>query len=287
MSALRPLLISFAVLAPTAAAGETKPIDTFVSSFGDTVYTGPGIGLSTFGPDAGEPIVGADLTVVFDANGATLASDLLLVYTLPLAEGTAQWVVTGADLGFPAAHGQFTGSLSTDLFDGVVVNDSPFPFTPLEVSVQSVSGPIFGTMVQQDFELHTGPRMTADVGSVQVASGGSQTFALTAGPNQGPGKFGLMVGSLSGTAPGLMLGDICVPLAPDAYTAFLLQAGSNGPISALIAPLGSDGTRTAVLSLPPLPASVAGTTMNHAFLLIDPSLELLSASNAVDLQLLP
>ena len=75
-------------------------------------------------------------------------------------------------------------------------------------------------------------------------------------------------------------------LNPDAYFFFML-GNPNTLIANSLGILSPSGTSTAKLNLPlGLPASLAGTMLHHAYLVIDPSrLSFDFASNAVPLTL--
>lgn len=135
----------------------------------------------------------------------------------------------------------------------------------------------------------TPPALAAGVESLSIAAGGAQALALTADPCAFGGSLYLVLGSLSGTDPGLPLESVVLPLNPDDYTTFTLTNASDGVI--LVDTLGlldAQGTAAAAIQVPPwLSPSLAGTVLNHAFLALDGFGSVGFASNAVELTLLP
>lgn len=122
--------------------------------------------------------------------------------------------------------------------------------------------------------------------AITAAAGGVQNLSLAAGAAQG-GKFFLILGSLSGTTPGLPLAPgVTLPLNLDSYTNLLLSSGSL-----VLAPangfLDVNGRASAVLTLPSLPAVVGPLTVHHAFLALGifPVISVDFASNPVALVL--
>lgn len=275
---------SLCATAAISQASDTTPIGTHLSDQSGSVFFGPGLGITEFGPGVGEPITGARLNVTFNANGSTPASDLLLTYSLPVDGGTSFWSVTGSDLGFPSAFGTFTGTLETDLLNGTVHNPSPFPFVPFEVGIQSTSGDLFGTAVDLRLTLNIGPRMRSDVGQISLTTGGQQQLTLEAGPSFGAGLLYYMVGSFTGTSPGINFGGIRIPINNDAYTKFLIKFPNTPPFANSVGNLDGNGQATASYTLPAFDPVLAGIQLDHCFLVFDNGLNLLSASNAVPLE---
>ena len=120
----------------------------------------------------------------------------------------------------------------------------------------------------------------ADVETLPVSTGGAQSFTLDAGPDQA-GKLYLVLGSLSGTAPGLPLGGVTLPLNPDAY--FQITGSTPGiPVVNGLGNLDGAGMGAAALTLPgSLPAQLAGLVMHHAYLVVGQPLSFDLTSNAV------
>lgn len=108
------------------------------------------------------------------------------------------------------------------------------------------------------------PPLYADGFVLDAAAGGAQTFALDAGVAHA-GELFIMVGTLSGTAPGTPLGSLSVPINVDAYTTLLLTTGSI-PLAPKFGLLDANGQASAVLNLAPgLANAYVGQTAHHAF----------------------
>jgi hypothetical protein len=104
---------------------------------------------------------------------------------------------------------------------------------------------------------------------ISASEGGQQNFNLSAGAGFA-GQFYLLLGSASGTAPGLPLGSVVLPLNPDAYTSFTL--GGGAPVfSGSIGLLNAAGNASAALTLAPgaLSSTQIGLTLFHAALVFD------------------
>ena len=130
--------------------------------------------------------------------------------------------------------------------------------------------------------------LSADVASVSLAAGGAQSLALHAGP-QHAGDLYWLLGSTTGTSPGLPVGPYVVPLVPDAYFQFTLSNPNQPPLSGSLAVLGAGGVGTATVTLPAgASPSLAGITAWHAFVALElGSLALTGVSNPVSLTLVP
>ena len=125
--------------------------------------------------------------------------------------------------------------------------------------------------------------------TVSTNAGGAQSLYLRAGAEHS-GELFLLLGSLSGTSPGVALDDVVLPLLPDAYTLFLLDGAGAGVVSPFAGVLDAQGAADAAFTLPAgsTPA-LAGLVLHHAFVAIDVAgsgnVEL--ASNAARLELVP
>ena len=99
----------------------------------------------------------------------------------------------------------------------------------------------------------------------------------------------IVLGSASGTSPGTTIGGAFIPLNPDGYFGQTLT-GSAVPLFLESGAIRSDGLAQAYFFLEPgfLPASLIGTTVHHAFAVLDPFTgEYLFASDPIPLDLLP
>ncbi|MEM7309139.1 MAG: hypothetical protein AAF682_20815 [Planctomycetota bacterium] len=126
--------------------------------------------------------------------------------------------------------------------------------------------------------------------ALSFEAGGVHTLHLDAGQAHA-GETYTVVGSFSGTSPGLTFAGLKLPLNFDAYLAFGLANPGEAPLSGSLGVLDADGcgAATFTLSSPTVPPSLAGTTLYHAWFALDPALPqpLTFASVAAPLTLLP
>ena len=127
--------------------------------------------------------------------------------------------------------------------------------------------------------------LTTDTHLVSINALGSQVFFLDAGSKNALQVYALL-GSLSGTRPGIQIGTRNLPLNPDPYFFFTVQYPNTLPLSRSVGCLDRNGKARPAFLLPPgLPAPTAGLTLHHAFLL--PGTTPLFVSHAVPLTLVP
>ena len=108
-----------------------------------------------------------------------------------------------------------------------------------------------------------------DTTEVAVSTGGKQSFLLAAGSDNALNLY-FVVGSASGTAPGLSIDGLLVPLNFDAYLSFTATNPNTPPLAQTIGFLSSSGSASASFSIPPgLGLSIVGVTLHHAFAVFD------------------
>ncbi|MBN2191338.1 MAG: FG-GAP repeat protein [Polyangiaceae bacterium] len=132
--------------------------------------------------------------------------------------------------------------------------------------------------------------LTAEAHTISLRTGGGQILNLDARNEKQGGPLALtpyvVLGSLSGTEPGLRVGSFTLPLNPDPYFAFTVNHPNTPLLSHTVGVLDHEGRATAAVTLPAgLPGAAAGTTLHHAFVVVDKGVELVS--NAVPLTLVP
>jgi hypothetical protein len=101
------------------------------------------------------------------------------------------------------------------------------------------------------------------------------------------GELCFVVGSVSGTSPGLTLNGVNIPLVVDAYTLYTVEQANQLPFSGTLGLLDSLGGRLSRLNVPAgsIPA-LAGQQLYHVSLGIDPtSLAVTRSSAATNLGL--
>jgi len=132
----------------------------------------------------------------------------------------------------------------------------------------------------------------AQTHTISLASGGSQSFELDAGPNHA-GQPYLLAGSLSGTEPGFDVDGQHLPLNPDAWFLHTLGSPNTPPLNASFGSLDASGRAHASIDVPAgTSPTLAGLELHHAFVSLDlstvPGAAVVSlASNAVPLELVP
>jgi hypothetical protein len=117
----------------------------------------------------------------------------------------------------------------------------------------------------------------ADVQTVSLVMGGTQTLTLDAGAAHA-GEFYLLLGSLGGVGPTPLLG-VDLPLTADAYFDLTLGQGGAGLLGGNFGVLDAGGRATATFSIPPTPNFLLVLTpARHAYLTFDANLSPLYVS---------
>jgi hypothetical protein len=124
-----------------------------------------------------------------------------------------------------------------------------------------------------------------DAISILNGAGGTQRFTLGPGPAFA-GDVYLLLGSASGTAPGIPIESSLLPLNFDELLLISLTGANLPPYKNNLGFLGPLGTATASVSVPPsLSPSLAGIVIHHAYVVLELSGAVLLASNPVSLTL--
>jgi hypothetical protein len=129
----------------------------------------------------------------------------------------------------------------------------------------------------------TPTQYTLDVGDAQP----TEAFVLNTG-SDAAGKLYWVLGSLSGTTPGLPVDSVLLPLNYDGYMQFALTQPNTLPLAGFRAFMGPTLSAQAGLLLQsPIPA-LAGGTVHHAFVVIDLTLaSVVSVSNPTTTLMVP
>lgn len=129
--------------------------------------------------------------------------------------------------------------------------------------------------------------LAASSATVSLAAGGQADFVLDAGPQHAQEMF-WMLGSITGTSPGLPLGPLVLPLQADPYLMFLAQNPNTQPLANGFGLLDVAGKATARFDLPAnVPAGLLGLQLHHAYLTLSPFNVPQFVSNAVTFVLGP
>lgn len=287
-SALAALLF---VVAPDAAAHDLTPSSVVEIPVELDPMTGSVIFAQLLGPATGEHVWHAELHLQWTNTGPTSASAFELELSMPLAGGpSAHWIVDGTQCGWGAGPGVYTCVVSSDALDGEAGSFFGLGIASISLELDAQGGGgLWGQLSNSKLVLFLGPSLSSNTTSLSLATGGTQQLELAAGPTVGPGLPYLVLGSASGTAPGIDALGVHVPLNLDAYTMFTLGHPNTPPLVRSLGLLDAQGRANAAFKLPPAAdPSLAGITVQHSFLLLDgSSFAPLSASNAVALQLTP
>jgi hypothetical protein len=118
---------------------------------------------------------------------------------------------------------------------------------------------------------------------VPLLTGGGQALELAVGAQNALDLY-LVLGSRSGTQPGLALGALVLPLNVDGYLLFTLNNPNSAVLGQSLGQLDSEGRAEALLSAPPgTNPALAGLTLHHAALVVDTATipEVVLVTNAV------
>jgi hypothetical protein len=127
---------------------------------------------------------------------------------------------------------------------------------------------------------------------ISLAAGGQQALSLGAGLDHA-GRLHLVLGSLLGTEPGLVVDSVVLPLVTDAYFVHTLGNPNAPPLTGSFGSLSASGRAEAAFSVPAgSPPAWAGVTLHHAYVVLDPAAGPTDplvpyASNAVPVSLVP
>jgi len=152
------------------------------------------------------------------------------------------------------------------------------------VASQNSLDPAHRDLLVQELQL---PSLTGAPQMLSVGAGGMQSFALSGGVELA-GHFALLVGSISGTQPGLPLGPgLTVPLNFDPYTQFLVANPNSAVLPGSLALLPQTGASAAAWVMPAgAPPQLVGLELHHAWVALAPA-AVVFASNPVPLLLGP
>ena len=104
---------------------------------------------------------------------------------------------------------------------------------------------------------------------VVLSAGGAVTFYVSTCPPR-PGDIYAMLGSFSGTSPGIDVGPFVIPLNFDPYFMISVTAANTYPFVASSAFLDGNGEAQAQFGLVPgTDPTLAGITLYHAFVIVD------------------
>ena len=125
----------------------------------------------------------------------------------------------------------------------------------------------------------------ANRSTLSLTPGGAVGFDLIAGSAHA-GEAYVMLGSISGTSPGVTLHGHLLPLNPDSYFRSMMSQPNTVPFVQTLGVLDGNGRANASFTLPAGLTFLAGLHIDHAYLTVNPTtLQITRASNAVPLDL--
>ena len=110
--------------------------------------------------------------------------------------------------------------------------------------------------------------MTTDVHYFQVTKASTQNIKLSAG-RANSGRNYWIFGSITGTAPGVQLGQVAIPLNPDFYTDLTVGFANSGTFVKTRGILDVNGEAMAQIKAGPVSSSTVGLALFHAALVYD------------------
>jgi hypothetical protein len=138
------------------------------------------------------------------------------------------------------------------------------------------------------FKADTGVALFGCTEAISLAAGGVQNLKLNP-----PASFAMrpyfLIGSASGSSPGIPFSGFTIPLNPDAYLLFTVNSPNTPPLGNSFGTLSGAATANATFTLGAgTDPSLAGLTVSHAFAVLDPTFtSLLFVSNAETVELVP
>jgi FG-GAP repeat len=224
----------------------------------------------------------AGAAYAFTGNGANWSESVKLVQQNPTLKenlGSSLGLAGGAALiGMP--HRDFAGledsgavlafALPTDCNSNGVPDDQDLALgTSTDCNQNGIPDEcdiLAGTSLDLDDEgtPDTCQALSASGPALSISVGGTLSFDLHAGASHA-GELYLLLGSLSGTLPGIPIDGQVLALNPDAY--FFLTLSGGPPLQGSIGLLDAAGAGSASLVLPPgaISPSLAGAVVFHAY----------------------
>jgi len=218
----------------------------------------------------------------FSVTGGNFSTQVTATMLSGVASGSALGVPISIDLtGNQSNPAPISGTIShgANGFSLNVPLTGSFSFTEPTSGVGGTLT-IAGTVVGDDAAL------SMDTATISLPSGGQQSLTLSAGSTHASGIY-LVLGSGSGTSPGINLGGATLPLNFDGWMTTSLVSANAPPFVNTVGALDTAGVASAAIVFPPLAIPVLyGLTLDHAYLVLSGTTPVF-ASNPVSLTLTP
>jgi len=115
---------------------------------GQQFFSGGIIFVTALGPPGGREIHNTRFDITYVSDGATPASDMLIVVGMLVGETKPIYVEThvdGSDLGFGSGPGTFEGTFETSALNGIAIEGFFPPYSIVDLSIGAIDGQIDGT----------------------------------------------------------------------------------------------------------------------------------------------
>jgi hypothetical protein len=148
-----------------------------------------------------------------------------------------------------------------------------------------INGSTSDTSTEIEFRRRTSvPSFSGTPGEISIGQREQQALFLNAGQAQAHRLYWIL-GSLTGTSPGVKIGSVTIPLVPDVYTQITLMNSSTSYVNfrEFLDPLGN---AVADFDATGIPSSAVGVTLFHAYVVFDSANDVVFASNPVSVKLL-
>ena len=219
-------------------------------------------------------------------------SNVLIQWHVAIGHATVGWDLEYSQNGaagpwIPIAIGLPPGNIATGAPHSFLWTVPATNGTNFRIRVRQVNtGTSYTDLSDADFSILS--ELVGNVGGLSIAGGGSQQLQLDAGALQA-GRLFIVLGSVSGTTPGIPFGGFTIPLVNDFYLQQCLLFPNQAPLTNSLGYLDATGAATTLVTIPPglIPASLTGLLIHHAALVIDSGGLPTVVSNSVELVLEP
>ncbi len=132
-----------------------------------------------------------------------------------------------------------------------------------------------------------GVLLWAEEHRLMAVDGGVVPLQVAAGPARAGATYAIL-GSTSGTSPGIVVGGVPIPLNVDAYFMRTLTMPNTDPLSDFAGVLNATGSATATLTLDPgMLGPLASLTFHHVAVLVNADGEIAAVSRPIPLWIRP